>query len=66
MIDDMKEFLIELQALLEKYNAVIFYDKQDKISFEITIGRNNEVCHTYEHVIDSNDLNMNIHENDEH
>lgn len=59
----MKEFLAELQTLLEKYNAVIFYDEQGKLSFELTNNtiKSNEICHMYKHVIDSNDLNL--HEN---
>ena len=60
MIDDMKEFLIELQALLEKHNAVIFYDKEDKLSFEVTMGMGSETCFTHEHVIDSNDISLYI------
>lgn len=60
MIDDMKEFLIELQALLKKYDAVIFYDKEDKLSFEVTMGMGSETCFTQEHVIDSNDISLYI------
>lgn len=62
----MKEFLIELQALLKKHNAVIFFDTEDKLSFEVTMGMGTETCFTQEHVIDSNDISIYIHENDEH
>ena len=56
----MKEFLIELQALLKKHNAVIFFDTEDKLSFEVTMGMGSETCFTHEHVIDSNDINLYI------
>lgn len=62
----MKEFLIELQALLKKHNAVIFFDTEDKLSFEVTMEMGAETCFTQEHVIDSNDISRYIHENDEH
>lgn len=62
----MKEFLIELQALLKKHNAVIFFDPEDKLSFEVTMGMGAETCFTQEHVIDSNDISLYIHENNEH
>ena len=58
----MKEFLIELQALLKKHNAVIFFDPEDKLSFEVTMGMGAETCFTHEHVIDSNDINLYIYE----
>ena len=62
----MKEFLIELQALLKKHNAVIFFDSEDKLSFEVTMGMGAETCFTHEHVIDSNDINLYIYENNGH
>lgn len=62
----MKEFLIELQALLKKHNAVIFFDPEDKLSFEVTMGMGAETCFTHEHVIDSNDISLYIYENNEH
>lgn len=66
----MKEFLIELQALLKKHNAVITYDDEEKILFEVTMGMGSEQWFTNSYTIDSNDILLHLKykndENDEH
>ena len=62
----MKEFLIELQALLEKHNAVITYDTEEKISFEVIMGMGSEQWFTNSYTIDSHDILLHLkYKNDE-
>lgn len=56
----MKEFLIELQALLKKHNAVITYDNEEKISFEVIMGMGSEQWFTNTYTIDSNDILLHL------